>query len=1116
MTLAEACRHEFGTDDRSRGSAVSMLEKVELKSVGDLGVFAYADGSYDETYFVGVDFSEIRDGILGVHCDCPRFDSVQNCKHLWATICKADRQYDLDQPIIGRLELYPVDPDEIEIGKPKQPFNRTDRVARNATRRTDTLTTTAKPKSIPDWKAKLRQIAAVGAADTSNLRHAAGFHDIPTETQHWFVISVSLDDNESALNISVMRSKRKRDGQWSRPVAVEIEQSDLSEVTCAKERAAISMLVPVEENNFGHYYRRVGTRLFTVEESNMTASLQAMHATGRLAWKLGDSRQHFQDAQPVSEVALEQAWQLTVNLAPNPKSKNQIDISPTLRSGDESVSVDRVIWVSSIGCALLQIDDQALLDPDEPDPGVIKTRLVTLSATQATQLRVWQSIGVVTAPRRSLRTVLKDLSETAFQTPLTIDPSFEIPQKSAAPSPRCALVQHERYASAFDATLSACYGENSIPFDSPRQWWYDEQDKAIHHRDFAAEMEYLESVPTGAIDFSLDSFQQSITVAPEDFLFLVETLQASGWEVTADGAPIRIATEFNIDVVSGVDWFDLDANVNFDGVSASLPTLLKALKKGQRTVILDDGTQGMLPQEWLQKFVSIESCGQQHEDSIRFRRTQALLLDAMLAEQENVKHDRNFKSFIKQLKSFEGVKPADPPKSFTGTLREYQRDGLGWFKFLQQFGFGGCLADDMGLGKTIQVLAMLDKRRTRRIPADQSRKPSIVVVPKSLVGNWIEEAARFSPKLRLFNYTGTDRRSRYLDEHKQGRQPHLLITTYGTLRNDTRLLSENDFDYVILDEAQAIKNPSSLSSKAARLLKGDHRLAMTGTPVENHLGDLWSLFDFLNPGMLNGGMTSRLPQLDDKEDRKRIEHIGNSLRPFILRRTKQQVLKDLPDKVEQTLACDMSKPQRKLYDELREHYRIHLSKKVEELGLKRSKIHVLEALLRLRQASCDPRLVKPDCKVRGAKLDLLLDQLEEIIGEGHKALVFSQFTSLLSLLRDDIESRGWNYEYLDGKTRKRADKVKHFQSDDDCQLFLISLKAGGTGLNLTAAQYVFILDPWWNPAVEAQAIDRAHRIGQTNSVNAYRLICNDSVEEKIVELQTNKRELADAIISQDK
>jgi SNF2 family DNA or RNA helicase len=399
---------------------------------------------------------------------------------------------------------------------------------------------------------------------------------------------------------------------------------------------------------------------------------------------------------------------------------------------------------------------------------------------------------------------------------------------------------------------------------------------------------------------------------------------------------------------------------------------------------------------------------------------------------------------------------------------------------------------------------------------DESRKPSIVVVPKSLVGNWIEEAARFSPKLRVFNYTGTDRRARYLDEHKQGRQPHLLITTYGTLRNDTRMLSENEFDYVILDEAQAIKNPNSLSSKAARLLKGDHRLAMTGTPVENHLGDLWSLFDFLNPGMLNGGMTSRLPQLDDDEDRKRIEQIGNSLRPFILRRTKQQVLKDLPDKVEQTLACDMSKPQRKLYDELREHYRVHLSKKVEELGLKRSKIHVLEALLRLRQASCDPRLVKPDCKVRGAKIDLLLEQLSEIIGEGHKALVFSQFTSLLSLLRDDIESRGWNYEYLDGKTRKRADRVKRFQTDDECQLFLISLKAGGTGLNLTAAQYVFILDPWWNPAVEAQAIDRAHRIGQTNSVNAYRLICSDTVEEKIVALQTSKRELADAIISQDK
>jgi superfamily II DNA or RNA helicase len=876
------------------------------------------------------------------------------------------------------------------------------------------------------------------------------------------------------------------------------------------------MLVPIEENQYNSYYRRGGTRAFSVESTALVTSLQALQDTTRLAWKLGDSRQHFEDAQPVSQIDVDTRWELILKIAPNATNKNLFDVVPTLCGDQESIGLDRLIWVSQIGCVLLQIDEQAVADLDNPDPTPVKTRLVTLPPTQAAQLRIWQGVGIVTAPRRSMKTVLKDLSETASQIPLEIDPDFVIDEQFIAPIACCSLVQHERYTNAFDATLSARYDDVIIALDSRRRWWFDDVNIAIQHRDVPAELKFLESVPVDRFDFVNDGFRQSLTVAPEDFLYLVETLQADGWEVTADGAPIRIATDFNIDVVSGVDWFDLEASVDFDGVSASLPELLKALKVGHRSVLLDDGSQGMLPEAWLQKFVRIESCGEQVDDSIRFRRTQALLLDAMLAEQENVQGDRKFRSFLRQLKSFEGIKPADAPATFSGTLREYQRDGLGWFQFLQKFGFGGCLADDMGLGKTVQVLALLEKRRTRRLPKGEKRKPSICVVPKSLIGNWIEEAARFTPKLRVFNYTGTDRRARYLDEYKHGREPHVLLTTYGTLRNDTALLGEGEFDYVILDEAQAIKNPNSLSSKATRLLKSDHRLAMTGTPVENHLGDLWSLFDFLNPGMINGGMTARLPQLDDDEDRKRIEQIGSSLRPFILRRTKKQVLQDLPDKVEQTLACDMSKPQRKLYDELREHYRVHLSKKVEELGLKRSKIHVLEALLRLRQASCDPRLVKPDCHVRGAKMDLLLDQLEEIIGKGHKAIVFSQFTSLLSLLRDDMDARGWSYEYLDGKTRKRADRVKRFQTDDDCQLFLISLKAGGTGLNLTAAQYVFILDPWWNPAVEAQAIDRAHRIGQTNSVNAYRLICNNSVEEKIVELQTNKRELADAIISQDK
>ncbi|MEO7146214.1 MAG: DEAD/DEAH box helicase, partial [Bryobacteraceae bacterium] len=344
-----------------------------------------------------------------------------------------------------------------------------------------------------------------------------------------------------------------------------------------------------------------------------------------------------------------------------------------------------------------------------------------------------------------------------------------------------------------------------------------------------------------------------------------------------------------------------------------------------------------------------------------------------------------------------------------------------------------------------------------------------------------------------------------------------ILTTYGTLRRDVVLLQDYRFDYVILDEAQAIKNAASESAKSARLLQASHRLVMSGTPIENHLGELWSLLEFLNPGMLGAatvfqGAGGALRNPD--EDTRRL--LAKALRPFILRRTKAQVVKELPEKTEQTIYCELDSTQRKLYDELREHYRQSLLGRIETDGLAKSKMHILEALLRLRQAACHPGLIdKKRIGESSAKLEALLPQLTEVIEEGHKALVFSQFTSMLAIVRQQLDANGIAYEYLDGKTRNRQAHVERFQNDPDCKLFLISLKAGGVGLNLTAAEYVFLLDPWWNPAVEAQAIDRTHRIGQLQPVFAYRLIARDTVEEKVLELQQSKRSLADAIIGED-
>jgi SNF2 family DNA or RNA helicase len=416
----------------------------------------------------------------------------------------------------------------------------------------------------------------------------------------------------------------------------------------------------------------------------------------------------------------------------------------------------------------------------------------------------------------------------------------------------------------------------------------------------------------------------------------------------------------------------------------------------------------------------------------------------------------------------------------------------------------------MGVGKTAQVLSLLETRRELR-DAGNSAGPSLAIVPRSLIFNWKEEAARFTPQLRVLDYTGLERKSSDFSGY------HLVLTTYGTVRRDILRLKDIEFDYIVLDEAQAVKNASTESSKAVRLLRGKHRLALSGTPVENHLGELWTLFEFLNPGMLGSasvfklaGEAARTPDVEIRQ------LLGHALKPFILRRTKEQVARELPPKSEQTIYCEMESEQRKLYNELREHYRNALLKRIDTAGLAKSKIQVLEALLRLRQAACHPGLLDQKYyKTPSAKTEVLLERLREIVEEGHKALVFSQFTSLLSIVRQHLDDDGVVYEYLDGRTRDRKERVERFQNDQNCCLFLISLKAGGLGLNLTAAEYVFILDPWWNPAVEAQAVDRAHRIGQMKQIFAYRLIARDSVEEKVLELQQTKRDLAAAIIGAD-
>src|SRR5512143_1152743 len=722
---------------------------------------------------------------------------------------------------------------------------------------------------------------------------------------------------------------------------------------------------------------------------------------------------------------------------------------------------------------------------------------------------LFRNVRQLSVSREELSQFLTSFHAFASSPPIDLPHGSPVTEVHAPPVPTLRVLPRDEWdRKVRHLVVGFQYGPIRITGAERAPSVYDASTRTVHYREFAAEAAArARLVRHGATqEWDHERGEASLTIPAHKLGAVIADAVRSGWLVDTEGEAYRTAGRTRAVVRSGIDWFELDAGVHFGEIEVGLAELLAARRAGATSILLSDGTHGVLPAEWLARLGPLTAGGRSVGGVIRYRQSQVGLIDALLDAVPEADVDATFEEARAQLRTFEQVAPADPGPDFVGTLRDYQREGLGWLDFLRRFRLGGCLADDMGLGKTIQVLAMLDARRASR----EEPRPSIVVVPRSLVFNWVREAERFAPRLRLLDYSGPARRSSAID----GGTVDLVITTYGTLRRDAAELAAIPFDYAILDEAQAIKNSGSASAKAARLLEARHRLAMTGTPIENRLEELWSLFEFLNPGMLGSASGfSELVRLTEMEDS---DLLARALRPVILRRTKEQVARDLPPRTEQTLGVVLEGEQREFYDALLASYRRSVLEQVDRFGIGRSGMHILEALLRLRQAACHPGLADPlMIAAPSAKLDALLPRLEEVAEQGHKALVFSQFTSFLALARARLEAAGIPYEYLDGGVRDRQSRVDRFQTDAACPLFLIRLKAGGHGLNLTAADYVFLLDPWWNPAVEAQAIDRAHRIGQTRSVIATRLVARDTIEEKILELQASKRALADAILGQD-
>jgi len=470
------------------------------------------------------------------------------------------------------------------------------------------------------------------------------------------------------------------------------------------------------------------------------------------------------------------------------------------------------------------------------------------------------------------------------------------------------------------------------------------------------------------------------------------------------------------------------------------------------------------------------------------------------------------RALAERLRDFGCIPEAVPPVGLNTRLRGYQRQGLAWLQFLREHELAGVLADDMGLGKTVQTLAhlLLEKAHGRM------DRPSLVVAPTSLMVNWRREAARFAPGLRVLTLHGPLRRQCF----DAIANYDLVITTYSLLTRDQVTLLQYSFYLLILDEAQFIKNPKTRAGRLARQLDARYRLCLTGTPLENHLGELWSLFDFLLPGFLGDAkrfqrvMRNPIEKHGDKEASRRL---ARRVRPFMLRRTKQEVVSELPSKTEIVRVVELEGAQRDLYESIRLAMHERVRRAVTDQGLARSHIVVLDALLKLRQVCCDPRLLKLESAgrvKRSAKLEMLMELLPEMIEENRRVLLFSQFTGMLELIEDAVCDAGIDYFKLTGSTRDRADPVERFQGGE-APLFLISLKAGGVGLNLTTADTVIHYDPWWNPAVERQATDRAHRIGQGNPVFVYKLITMGTVEEKIQVMQARKQALANSLFDRN-
>jgi len=685
------------------------------------------------------------------------------------------------------------------------------------------------------------------------------------------------------------------------------------------------------------------------------------------------------------------------------------------------------------------------------------------------------------------------------------------------------LIYLQQEGSYVSITPVMKYGEIEVPVYSRKQLFdkdqngnifkvernYDEEDRLTSailekHSEFSEQLEepeyfYLHKDKFLDADWFVETFEQ----------WREENISILGFNEIKNNKINAHKAKITIEIISGIDWFNAKLKIGFGNQSASLRQVHRAIRNKSKFVQLDDGSQGILPEEWLTKIAGYFRIGDMDQEmitipKINFSEVSDLFEKELLSEEIQQEIELYKKEFSEEFK----IPAIKIPKGLNAELRAYQHEGLNWLNFLDDHNFGGCLADDMGLGKTLQIIAFILSQREKH-----PQNTNLIVVPTSLMFNWEEEIERFAPSIKLWKHYGADREKNINEFEKH----EVILTTYGMLLSDIRFLKNFKFNYIFLDESQAIKNPNSERYKAARLLQARNRIVLTGTPVENNTFDLYGQLSFASPGLLGSKQyfkdTYAIP-IDRFQYNKRAIELQEKIQPFVLRRTKKQVAKELPEKTEMIIYCEMNEEQRKIYENYETELREYISATGED-EIQKNSMHVLTGLTKLRQICNSPVLLKEGHSAENAvKIEVILEQIENKSKE-HKILIFSQFVGMLDLIKTELENREISFEYLTGQSKNRGAKVHNFQTNPDVRVFLISLKAGGVGLNLTEADYVYLIDPWWNPAAENQAIDRSYRIGQTKNVVAVRLICSNTIEEKIMKLQSKKSKLAQELVQTD-